>query len=320
MAGDLSTERILKWVGGAAAVSATAFALYKLAKRVGPLSSSWFAELGSMWPGQAMCLEVEKVLYKGRSKFQDVLVFQSKTWGKVLVLDGVIQVTERDEFAYQEMMAHLPLFTHPNPKKALVIGGGDGGILREIARHPSVEEIDICEIDGDVIEMAKKHLQFTAVGYSDPRVRVRVEDGFEFMKRHKNEYDVIVVDSSDPVGPAEVLFKEPFYAAMSAALRDGGVAATQGECMWLHLELLENLLGFSKKLFSTVQYAQISIPTYPCGTIGVLCLGKSKGTDFKNPKRTPSQTQTQALRYYTPAIHKAAFILPAFASKALGQA
>merc|ERR1719162_2832889 len=118
----------------------------------------WFHERGALWPGQAMSLEVKEVLYHGRSKFQDVLVFESTNNGRVLVLDGVIQVTERDEFAYQEMMAHIPLYAHPNPEKVLVIGGGDGGILREIAKHPGVKEIYICELDGDVIEYSKKYL------------------------------------------------------------------------------------------------------------------------------------------------------------------
>ena len=138
------------------------------------ISDGWFRERGALWPGQAMSLQVEKVLYHKRSDFQDVLVFQSTTYGTVLVLDGLIQVTERDEFAYQEMIAHLPLFAHPNPKKVLVIGGGDGGVLREIAKHPGVEEIVICEIDKDVIEVSKKYLPSLACGYDDPRVTVKV--------------------------------------------------------------------------------------------------------------------------------------------------
>jgi spermidine synthase len=151
----------------------------------------WFHERGALWPGQAMSLQVKKVLYHGRSKFQDVLVFESTNQGNVLVLDGVIQVTERDEFAYQEMMAHIPIFAHPNPEKVLVIGGGDGGILREIAKHPGVKEIYICEIDGDVIEYSKKYLPTLAKGYDDPRVTVKIMDGSIFMDENQDNFDVM---------------------------------------------------------------------------------------------------------------------------------
>merc|ERR1740124_1641157 len=144
----------------------------------------WFHERGELWKGQAMSLEVKKVIHHGRSNFQDLLVFESTNHGTVLVLDGVIQVTERDEFSYQEMLAHIPLFSHPNPEKVLVIGGGDGGILREVAKHPGVKEIIICEIDGDVIDISKKYLPSLAMGFDDPRVTVN-----------------IITDSSDPIGP-----------------------------------------------------------------------------------------------------------------------
>jgi spermidine synthase len=189
----------------------------------------WFHERGELWPGQAMSLEVKKVLDHHRSLYQDVLVFESTNHGMVLVLDGVIQVTERDEFAYQEMLAHIPLFAHPNPKRVLVIGGGDGGVLREVAKHPSVEEIVICEIDKDVIDAAKKYLPTLAMGYDDPRVTVHVMDGSKFLDENKDSFDVIITDSSDPVGPASVLFETPFYNAMFASLRDSGIVCTQGE-------------------------------------------------------------------------------------------
>lgn len=153
----------------------------------------WFHERGKLWPGMAMSLEVKEVLYHGRSKFQDVLIFESTHNGNVLVLDGVIQVTERDEFAYQEMMAHIPLFAHPNPEKVLVIGGGDGGILREIAKHPGVKEIYICEIDGDVIDYSKKYLPSLAKGYEDPRVTVKVMDGAIFMEENQDNFDIMYV-------------------------------------------------------------------------------------------------------------------------------
>ncbi|PWA83519.1 spermidine/spermine synthase [Artemisia annua] len=128
----------------------------------------WFSEISPMWPGEAHSLKVEKILFQGKSDYQDVMVFQSATYGKVLVLDGVIQLTERDECAYQEMITHLPLCSIPNPKKVLVIGGGDGGVLREVARHSSVEHIDICEIDQMVVDVSKDYFPDVAVGYEAP--------------------------------------------------------------------------------------------------------------------------------------------------------
>ncbi|XP_013920882.1 PREDICTED: spermidine synthase, partial [Thamnophis sirtalis] len=180
----------------------------------------WFRETCSLWPGQALSLQVEEVLHHQRSPFQEILVFRSKTYGNVLVLDGVIQCTERDEFSYQEMIANLPLCSHPNPRKILIIGGGDGGVLREVVKHPSVESVIQCEIDEDVIQASKKYLPGMAVGYSSPKLTLHVGDGFEFMKQNQEAFDVIITDSSDPMGPAESLFKESYYQLMKTALRE----------------------------------------------------------------------------------------------------
>jgi spermidine synthase len=274
----------------------------------------WFHERGALWPGQAMSLQVKEVLYHGRSDFQDVLVFESTNYGNVLVLDGVIQVTERDEFAYQEMMAHIPLFAHPNPEKVLVIGGGDGGILREIAKHPGVKEIFICEIDGDVIKYSKQYLPGLAKGYNDPRVSVKVMDGSKFMDENQNQFDVIITDSSDPIGPASVLFETPFYNAMHKSLRDGGIVCTQGENVWLHLDIIKPLMDSIKQTYTTVEYAYTTIPTYPSGQIGFIIAGKSRGS-CKKPTKVPTQEQQNELKYYTSEIHEASFVLPAFAKR-----
>jgi len=276
----------------------------------------WFHERGALWPGQAMSLEVKEVLYHGRSKFQDVLVFESTNNGRVLVLDGVIQVTERDEFAYQEMMAHIPLYAHPNPEKVLVIGGGDGGILREIAKHPGVKEIYICELDGDVIEYSKKYLPTLAVGYDDPRVKVHVMDGAVFMDQNQDNFDVIITDSSDPIGPASVLFETPFYNAMHRSLRDGGIVCTQGESIWLHLDIIKPLIDSIKQIYTSVEYAYTTIPTYPSGQIGFIIATKNRGS-CKQPKKSPSDEQQDNLKYYSADIHQASFVLPHFAKKAI---
>ncbi|KAL0327250.1 UNVERIFIED_CONTAM: Spermidine synthase [Sesamum angustifolium] len=163
----------------------------------------WFSEISPMWP---------------------VWMFLSSTYGKVLVLDGVIQLTERDECAYQEMITHLPLCSIPNPKKVLVIGGGDGGVLREVSRHSSVEKIDICEIDKMVVDVSKQFFPRVAVGFDDPRVTLHIGDGVAFLKAvPEGTYDAVIVDSSDPIGPAQELFEKPFFQSVAKALRPGGV-------------------------------------------------------------------------------------------------
>ena len=276
----------------------------------------WFHERGELWPGQAMSLKVKKVVDHHRSDFQDILVFESESHGMVLVLDGVIQVTERDEFSYQEMIAHIPLYAHPNPKKVLVIGGGDGGVLREVAKHPGVEEIVECEIDEGVINVSKKYLPSLAKGYDDPRVTVKVMDGAKFMEENQSAFDVIITDSSDPIGPASVLFETPFYNAMYKSLRPGGIVCTQGECMWLHIDLIKPLVDSISKTFQSVEYAYTTIPTYPSGQIGFIVATKDRGS-CKKPERTPSDEAQKDLKYYTPELHEASFVLPAFAKRAI---
>lgn len=165
---------------------------------------------------------------------------------------GVIQCTDRDEFSYQEMIAHLPLCSlDAPPKKVLVVGGGDGGVLREVTRHESVEAVDLAEIDGMVVDVSKKHFPKMAVGFQDPRVSVHICDGIDFVKKAPpGSYDAIIVDSSDPVGPAEVLFQRPFFEAMHAALRPGGVVCTQAESLWLHLPIIKSLAEMCSSVFA----------------------------------------------------------------------
>ncbi|KAL3422955.1 spermidine synthase [Phlyctema vagabunda] len=192
------------------------------------IKDGWFREISEMWPGQAMTLKVKNVIHHEKSQYQDVLIFESSDYGTVLVLDNVIQCTERDEFAYQEMITHLAMNSHPNPKKVLVIGGGDGGVLREVIKHDCVEEAILCDIDEAVIRLSKKYLPGMAIGFQHPKVKVHVGDGFKFLDDYKNEFDVIITDSSDPEGPAESLFQKPYFELLFGALKEGGVISTQG--------------------------------------------------------------------------------------------
>jgi spermidine synthase len=228
----------------------------------------------------------------------------------------IYRVTERDEFSYQEMIAHIPLYAHPNPKRVLVIGGGDGGVLREVAKHPGVEEIVECEIDEGVIKVSKKWLPSLAKGYDDPRVTVRVMDGAKFMDENQDSFDVIITDSSDPIGPASVLFETPFYNAMYKSLREGGIVCTQGECMWLHLSLIRPLMDSISKTYQSVEYAYTTIPTYPSGQIGFIVATKGRSS-CKKPERKPSDEVQKGLQYYSSELHEAAFVLPIFAKRAI---
>eukprot|EP00027_Filamoeba_sp_ATCC50430_P005408 CAMPEP_0168560368 /NCGR_PEP_ID=MMETSP0413-20121227/11023_1 /TAXON_ID=136452 /ORGANISM="Filamoeba nolandi, Strain NC-AS-23-1" /LENGTH=287 /DNA_ID=CAMNT_0008591665 /DNA_START=72 /DNA_END=935 /DNA_ORIENTATION=+ len=279
------------------------------------IRNGWFSEINqAYWPGQCFSLEVEEVLFHEKSPYQDIMVFKSKTYGNVLVLDGVIQVTERDEFSYQEMFAHIPLFAHPNPKKVLVIGGGDGGILRECAKHKYLEEIHICEIDQMVIDTAKKYLPGSAIGYSDPRVKVNVGDGLVYLRNQKGQFDVIMVDSSDPVGPNQSLFQKEFYELLREALRPGGIVCTQAECQYLHLELIKELIKYTKTSYKHVEYSYVMIPSYPCGQLGYLLQSLGENEPSK-PVRKPDSDME--LKYYNTEIHAAAFALPTFTRKAI---
>lgn len=273
----------------------------------------WFSEAEAMWPGQKFSLQVEKVLFRGKSAFQDVLVFKSTTYGHVLVLDGVIQLTERDEFAYQEMITHLPLFAHTRPKRVLVVGGGDGGVLREVVKHDCVEEIVMCEIDSMVCDVAKKYFPDTvATAFADPRVTLVHADAAVYLQANAiNKFDVIIVDSSDPVGPAEVLYQAEFYQNLKHALTPDGVICTQGECLWLHLDLIVDVMRRCQSLFPTVNYAYTTIPTYPSGQIGfIMC---SLGQSVAKPTRAPDVEMSKTLRYYNAKVHEASFVLPTFA-------
>jgi spermidine synthase len=279
------------------------------------VKDGWFYETCPMWPGMALSLEIETILYDEKSPFQHVQVFETKHHGRMLALDGIIQLTQFDEFSYQEMLAHVPLFAHPNPENVLVIGGGDGGILREVGRHACVRTMDFCEIDEMVVTVSKQFLPDLACGFDDPRVNVFIGDGAAFVKEKTGVYDVIIVDSSDPIGPGDVLFKQPFYESLRNALKPGGLIATQGESIFLHKDCVTSLAKITRDLFDRQAYASFMVPTYPGGSIGI-CLG-SLGPELTRPSRKVDPGIQKQLKYYSPEIHEAAFVLPFFARKML---
>lgn len=265
-----------------------------------------------------MTLKVDKVLHHEKSKYQDVLVFKSTDYGNVLVLDNVIQATERDEFSYQEMISHLALNSHPNPKKVLVIGGGDGGVLREIVKHESIEEAWLCDIDEAVINVSKKYLPEMSASYSHPKVKTYIGDGFQFLRDYQNTFDVIITDSSDPEGPAESLFQEDYFKLLNSALTEKGVITTQAESMWIHLPIIKELKNVCNNVFPVAEYAYTTIPTYPTGQIGFMVCSKDKNAKVKKPLReVTDEEESKLYRYYNKRIHEASFVLPTWVQKEL---
>ena len=271
--------------------------------------STWISEVGG---GYGNTIEVTQHLFSHKSKFQQIDIYETRKLGKLLMLDGIIQLTSYDEFVYHEMLANLPFYAFKNgiPRRALVIGGGDGGVLRELSRHSELESIDICEIDADVIEAAKKYLPETSCGYLDPRVTVYVEDGSKFIAERKNHYDIIIVDSTDPGGPGEPLFNEAFYTDLKAALREGGIVTSQGESAFLLPDIVARLNKITRKVFKYSGYATLHVPTYPTGVIGA-CVA-SDFAEVTTPAREIEPELLKQLRYYNSRIHSSCFVQPNF--------
>ncbi len=255
-------------------------------------------------------LRLRSVLHREVSEFQEILVVDTLSYGRALLLDGTFQVTEKDEFVYHEMLTHLPLMSHPSPKRVLVIGGGDGGTIREVVRHPEVEEAILCEIDPRVTAVSREFLPEVSSGLSDPRVRVLHEDGVAYIKDHEGSFDVILIDSTDPVGPAVGLYSPEFYAACKRALREGGIVCAQSESPFVNGDVVRRVSRSVLSAFPCRTLYLAPLPTYPSGFWSF-----TAGSQEPLPK-VVSAARAEALgtRYYTAAVHAAAFALPPFAA------
>jgi len=271
----------------------------------------WIEEKLEIKNGRALKVRITKSLEKIKSEFQEIEVVESQSFGKILLIDEVIMLTEADEFCYHEMIAHVPLCVHPKAKKVLVIGGGDGGTVREILKHDSVNEVDVCEIDEKVVEISKRYFPYLANSFDDPKVKIYCEDGNKFIKSHKDEYDIIIVDSSDPIGPAEVLFRREFYEAIFQALKDDGIVVAQAESFFYHQKIIKSLFSFIRDIYPISEYYYTLVPTYPSGIIGFTFCSKKYHpiNDFNEIEAL----KLNNLKYYDRGIHKAAFNLPTFA-------
>lgn len=222
----------------------------------------WFTEYQTKNTGLTVKVKESR---RFQSEYQEIVLLDTYEYGKMLVLDGAVQTCERDEFIYHEMLAHPALLFHPNPERVLVIGGGDGGTVREVLKHSSVREVDLCEIDRMVIDVCREYLPSISHKLSDEKVKIFVEDGNRFLDERRNHYDVILLDLSDPVGPAEALFKRQFYQKVKYSLKKGGVMAAQTESPFLQEDYFKTAVKEIKAVFKNSRTYLAFIPTYPAG-------------------------------------------------------
>ncbi len=276
------------------------------------MSEKWFSE--SLYEDFQQSLLVERILFKGRTNFQNALIFYNKRFGHVLTLDGVIQTTERDEFCYHEMMAHVPLIAHGAAQRVLIIGGGDGGILREVLKHPYTQPTMI-ELDQTITKICQEYMPTLSDGaFDDERASIHFMDGVKFVESTNKKFDVIIVDSTDPIGPGQVLFTEEFYRNCARCLKERGVLVTQTGVTYMQGEEAQNTYRRMKNLFADPSLFITQVPTYGAGymTFG----WGSQRSDIRN---TPLEIIEERLKllnldlkYYSAAIHNASFALPRY--------
>ena len=265
-----------------------------------------------------LTIGLKKLLFSKKSAFQLVEVYETDTWGNLMTIDGMVMLSERDEFVYHEMISHVAMFTHPKPKRVLIIGGGDGGTAREVMKHPSVEQVDMVEIDETVVEASKLH--FPGVGdFDNPKLNVLYEDGIAFVKNVKTSYDVIIIDGSDPVGPAEGLFEKEFYQYCLNALSDDGVLTAQTESPWVesYYPSMRKVFSALEELFPISKMYLSYIPLYPAGMWSMACASKKVAplSDDVITRVSGNSDILNTLDYYNSEVHKSAFALPNFVKR-----
>ncbi|MEQ9772291.1 polyamine aminopropyltransferase [Pectobacterium jejuense] len=266
---------------------------------------------------------VDRVLYHEKTDHQDLIIFENDALGRVMALDGVVQTTERDEFIYHEMLTHVPLLSHGSAKRVLIIGGGDGGMLREVSRHRGVEHITMVEIDEGVVEFCRQYLPNHSAGsYDDPRFNLVIDDGVNFVRQCSEKFDVIISDCTDPIGPGESLFTSDFYQGCARCLNEGGIFVAQNGVCFLQQD---EAVGSHKKLshyFKDVSFYQAAIPTYYGGIMTFAWASNNpalRQIDATTLRQRFAQS-TIACRYYTPDVHIGSFALPQYLLNALQNA
>ncbi|BAU26420.1 spermidine synthase [Aneurinibacillus soli] len=266
----------------------------------------WFTE--KQTENFGITIKVNKTLHTEQTEFQKLDMVETEEFGNMLFLDGMVMTSQVDEFVYHEMVAHPALNTHPNPEHVLVVGGGDGGVIREIMKHDKVKKATLVEIDGKVIEYSKQYLPSIAGELDNPRVEVIVGDGFMHIVKSKNQYDVIMVDSTEPVGPAAPLFERGFYQGIYEALKEDGMFVAQTDNPWFKSDLIRKVNKDIKEIFPITRAYVANIPTYPSG-MWMFQMGSKKYDPLDVDVASIPERET---KYYTPRLHGAAFVLPKF--------
>jgi spermidine synthase len=276
----------------------------------------WFSELHT--PNAKFSIRVDRQLYNGQSEFQRIDVFDSKEFGRFLTLDGYMMLTEKDEFIYHEMITHVPMAVHPNARRILVIGAGDGGVIRELCRYDKVEQIDMVEIDPLVVEVCKKYLPQTACRLEDPRVHIYYEDGLKFVRTAEDAYDLIIVDSTDPFGPGEGLFTKEFYGNCYKALHEDGIMVNQHESPFYENDAAAMQRAHKRivESFPISRVYQAHIPTYPSGH-WLFGFASKKYHPVHDLNAVRWNMLGLTTRYYTTQLHVGAFALPAYVEEML---
>lgn len=265
----------------------------------------WYTE--KQTPNLGLSCKVKETLYFAKTDYQEMAVLDTIQFGRMLVLDGMVQTTMADEFVYHEMISHIPLATHPCPRNVLVVGGGDGGAVREIVKYPQVEKVTLVEIDAQVIEAARRFFPEISSAFGDPRVEIKIADGIEYVRSLESTCDVIIVDSTEPVGPAVGLFGSPFYEGAFRALKPDGIFVAQTESPFFNADLIRTVFRRIKTVFPQAYLYLASVPTYPSG-LWSFTLGSKK----YNPLEPEGKNIPQDTRYYTAGLHRSSFTLPRF--------
>jgi spermidine synthase len=268
----------------------------------------WFGE--QYIPGMKFSLQVTNHLYSGQSRFQKIDVIETEAVGRVLLLDGHIMFSDFDEFVYHEMIVHPALLAHPDARQVCVIGGGDGGCIRELLKYPNLKSIVLCEIDEEVVRISKEYFPALAKSLSDSRVQVNIEDGMDYIGRKHNEFDVVLADTIDPTGPAVALYEAPFFSSIKKALRQNGVFVSQIESVFSPHGTIPKVTKILRSIFRDCRLYGATMPTYPTGYWNFIWASDGVDPYFVHAERQKEIAAT--CRYYTPEHQRAAFAIPAF--------
>jgi spermidine synthase len=273
--------------------------------------SIWFTE--ELHPYYRKGIRVKRVLADEQTKYQHLQFVETEFFGNVMILDGIIQLTERDNMGYHEMIVHVPMLAVGAPKRVLIVGGGDGGSLQQVLRYPSVEQVVVCELDQRVVDLSRKYFAASfGDPWVDPRAKLLVRDAFGYLEENPGQFDAIISDTTDPIGMAERLFSDEFYNLMVRALTPGGAASMQCEQPFFDTELIKQIYRSAKTLAKNPAYYYATIPTYPGGGIGFMYVSN---TPWENGLKTPLPPGVN--NYINPEVHKAAFALPEFFKREL---